>query len=105
MRLKFGSLILAILACALLLTACGGHSLKGSTWKGGGLLTGNVSLTFVNDTKCQLGVGSVGATGTYSVDKDNVSVSVLRKVYTFAIDGDTMTGHLYGMTLTLDRQK
>jgi hypothetical protein len=105
MRLKLGSVTLAILVGALLLTACGGHSLKGSTWKGNGLLTGNVTLTFVNDTECQMGVGSVGATGTYSVDNDNVSVSVLKKVYTFAIDGDTMTGHLYGMTLTLDRQK
>lgn len=104
MRLKLGLMILTILVAAVLLSACG-HSLKGSTWRGDGLVTGNVTLTFVNDTECQLGVGAVGATGTYSVSNDQVSVAVLKKVYTFTIDGDTMTGRLYGMTLKLDKQK
>ncbi|GEM_PF-4838813 len=97
--------ILFIVAAAVLVVGCGGPSLKGSTWQGDGLLTGNVTLTFVTDTECQLGIRSVGATGTYSVAGDQVSVHVLKQNYAFTLDGDTMTGRMYAMTLTLTKQK
>ena len=93
-----------VLAASLLLTGCG-HSLKGTTWSGTGLVTGNVSLTFVTDTECQLGIRSVGTTGTYSVKDDLVTVNVLKNSYEFTMNGDTMTGHAYGMSLTLTKQK
>lgn len=105
MRFKLGWGILTILAAALLLAACGGPSLEGTTWQGDGLVTGNVTLTFMTDSDCQIGVRSVGATGTYSVDGDQVSVDVLKQNLEFTVDGDTMTGRIYGAALKLTKQE
>jgi hypothetical protein len=106
MRVKLHVGILIVLAAMLLLAACGGPSLKGSTWTGDGLVAGNVTLTFMTDSECQLGIRSVGTTGTYTVADDQVSVSLQGQSYTFTIkDDDTMTGYVYGMALTLVRQK
>jgi hypothetical protein len=97
-------LIIVLIVATLTLVACG-HSLKGTTWRGDGLLTGNVALTFTTDTECQLGIGKVGATGTYSVADDQVTVNVMNKTYVFTESNDSMTGHIYGMSLTLNKQE
>ena len=106
MRLKRGPgiLIIVIIVATLTLVACG-HSLKGTTWRGNGLLTGNVTLTFTTESDCQIGIGAVGATGTYSVAGDQVTVNVMKKTYVFTESGDSMTGRIYGMSLTLNKQK
>lgn len=104
MRLRLGVLIVIVVVATLSLAACGGHSLQGTTWRGNGLVTGNVKLTFVNDTDCQFGIGAVGATGTYSVAGDQVTVRVLQRTYVFTIADDSMTGHSYGMALTLSKE-
>lgn len=105
MRIKLGLGILTILTAALLLVACGGPSLEGTTWQGDGLVTGNVTITFMTDTECQVGIRSVGATGTYSVDGDQVSIDVLKQTFVLTVDGDTMSGRIYGASLTLTKQE
>jgi hypothetical protein len=98
------ALAAAVLGVTLSLAACGGHSLKGTTWKGD-LIGKEVTLTFVTGDQCQMGVGSTGVLGTYLVSKDVVSVRVLKGTFDFTIDGDTMTGRAYGVGLTLTKQK
>ncbi len=104
MRVKLGLGILIVLMAALP-AACGGPSMEGTTWKGDGLVTGNVTFTFMTESECQVGIRSVGATGTYTVDGDQVSVDVLEQKLDFTVDGDTMTGSISGASLTLIRQE
>jgi hypothetical protein len=102
-RFKFAVSLGFTLLLFVVLVACGGADLAGTTWKGGNLIRSDVAISFTSDTDCTVSVSGTSS-GTYSVSGDQVSVMVGGDTFVFQVSGDVMEGTLWGAPVSLARQ-
>jgi hypothetical protein len=93
-------LCLAFLVCV---SACGGLSLSGTTWKGGNLIRSDVTISFTSDIDCTVSATGTSS-GTYATSGDQVEVRVGGEAFVFQVDGDVMQGTLWGAPVSLAKQ-
>lgn len=92
-------LLVAILATTISFVSCKkDKSLAGTTWTNTEEVLGvsaTTTLEFVNDTECSMTTTTMGfsipASGTYTYDHPDVSITVGEDTYKGTVDGDTMT--------------
>ena len=105
MRTRAWTIVAVILLGLMVGAACGEQSLKGTTWKGGNIMDSNITLTFNSGGQCDLHTSFMGSpSGTYKVSGNQVSVRFNNSTYVFDMNGDSMTGTLFGAGVSLARQ-
>jgi hypothetical protein len=94
MLARFLVLIIILATALVTLSACGSSSLEGTTWKGDTPISDfDMTLSFSSATQCKIGVlGPGGASATYVVQDDEITVNTPDNTYVFVRSGGTMTG-------------